>query len=391
VVVLVNGLVVAIPDIVLVIDGVLVNGCVVGIPVLLLVILTDVVLVTDTVIDLVNGLVVAIPVILLVILPERVRVKEVVRVTDTLIVLVNGCVVAIPEIVLVKEPDVDRVRVTDLVYEGDVDRVFSWDGSTVTLEVGLLVNGLVVGIPDILLVTVTERVRVNDIVRVRDTLIDLVNGLVVAIPEILLVIEPEVERVKVTDLVYEGEVDRVFSWEAATVMRELGDLVNGLVVAIPVLLLVILTERVRVKDMVLVSDTEVVLVNCLVVGIPVTLLVILTDRVRVKDVVLVKETDAVLVNGLVVGFPELVLVKDPEVERVKVTELVYDELTVGVGTNDAERVKLTVTVLVNGYDVGFGLNDLDTLLVKEDETVLVTDNVCVGDIVRVLLRVNVGD
>jgi len=64
-------------------------------------------------------------VILLVILTESVRVKDIVLVNDTEVVLVNGCVVAIPDMLLVIEPEVDRVRVTDFVYEGETVGVFS--------------------------------------------------------------------------------------------------------------------------------------------------------------------------------------------------------------------------------------------------------------------------
>ena len=103
------------------------------------------------------------------------------------------------------------MKVTDLVYEGDDERVFSWDSATVTRELGDLVNGLVVAIPDILLVIVTERDCVKESVLVKETEVVLVNGLVVGIPERVIVKELVCERVIVTDLVYEGDGERVFS------------------------------------------------------------------------------------------------------------------------------------------------------------------------------------
>jgi hypothetical protein len=79
---------------------------------------------------------------------------------------------------------------------------------------------------------------------------------VVAIPEPVIVNEAVSDRVRVTDTVYEEDTERVFSWDSGTVTRGLGDLVNGMVVGIPVLLRVKLVvgvihedgERVRVAD-----------------------------------------------------------------------------------------------------------------------------------------------
>jgi hypothetical protein len=87
--------------------------------------------------------------------------------TDTEFVLVNGLVVGIPERVTVKDVERVLVTVTDLVYEGDDEGVFRAEGATVTRGLELLVNGSVVGIP--------ERVMVKDVERVLVTLTVLVN------------------------------------------------------------------------------------------------------------------------------------------------------------------------------------------------------------------------
>ena len=78
---------------------------------------------------------------------------------------------------------------------------------------------------------------------------------------------------------------------------------------------------------------------------------------------------------MVVGIPDTVRVIDG------VKDLEYVEETVSVGISDCERVTVTDDVLVNGYVVGIGLNEIEDvgvielLLVRETETVLVTETV----------------
>jgi len=220
--------------------GVRVNGCVVGTPDLLLVIVTDRVILTDTVLDPVTD-------------PDRVpnadagtvycgegvTVRERVRVRETvgLIDLVNGCVVGTPDLVIVT--DTDRVILTDTVLDPvtDPDRVPNADAGTVYGAEGLLV---------------TERVSVSDTVGLTDS----VKGRVVGIAD----------RLTVTD------TDRVANIDSGTVPRGEGDTVR---------------ERVRVSDTVGLIDR----VNGCVVGTPDLLLVIVTERVILPDTLRVTVTD----------------------------------------------------------------------------------------------------
>jgi len=128
----------------------------------------------------------------------------------------------------------------------------------VTETVALLVNALVVGIPVLLLVKDTETVRVKEVVRDKETVAervvswdagtvtgglgDLVNALVVGIPVLLLVKDTETVRVKEVVRDKETVAERVVNWDAATVTGGLGDLVNAIVEGIPDLLRVIVPE-----------------------------------------------------------------------------------------------------------------------------------------------------
>lgn len=85
------------------------------------------------------------------------------------------------------------------------------NGWVVAIADGLKVNGRVVAIPEILLVSDTVGEGQGDGERVRETDTVLVKGCVVAIPEPDIVKEDVCERVRVTEIVYEGLTVRVFN------------------------------------------------------------------------------------------------------------------------------------------------------------------------------------
>jgi len=79
------------------------------------------------------------------------------------------------------------------------------------MDDGLKLKGIVVAIPEILLVSETVGEGHGDCERVRETDTVLVNGWVVAIPEPDIVKEDVCDSVRVTDIVYEGLTVRVFN------------------------------------------------------------------------------------------------------------------------------------------------------------------------------------
>ena len=125
----------------------------------------------------------------------------------------------IPERVTVKEVVSDLVIVTDRVKLPEGLLVVKSEGLTVTVALGLIVNGCVVGIPE----RVTVKEVVNDLVIVTD-LVKLPDGDLVLRSEGLTV-------TKALGLIVIEEV-LLLNSEGNTVIRGVDDLVNGGVVGI---------------------------------------------------------------------------------------------------------------------------------------------------------------
>jgi hypothetical protein len=191
---------------------------------------------------------------------------------------------------------------------------------TVTDTVGERVKGKVVGIPVRDTVLVTERVIETDRVLVTETVPENVARL-----EAPTVLAPE----RVTEILLVRE----------TVTEPVGERVKGNVVGIPVRDTVLVGERVRETEVVLVTDTVTERVPTWVVGIPVLVTDLVGESVRETDLVLVKETVTDCVALCVVGSAD----GEPLTLRVRetVTEVVTDRVK---GKLVAATVRVSVTV-----------------------------------------------
>jgi len=207
-----------------------------------------------------------------------------------LIDLVNGCVVGTPDLLLVIVtdrvilPDTLRVTVTD------TDRVANIDSGTVPRDEG---------------VTVRERVRVTDTVG----LTDLVNGCVVANG----LCDPVPHRVILRETV--GLTDRVFGRLVAI------GLGLRVMLTLTVRLSVVLTERVIMERVILVVGETDLLAICVVgIGVRVIVTVRVVDTLPVKEVVKLF-TDLVAYCVVATGdgvrvIPERVNVADEQIDTL---------------------------------------------------------------------------
>ena len=264
---------------------------------------------------------------------------------------------------------IERDRVTERVIVplvvGDIERLI------VTL--GVRVNGWVVGIADRLRVMVTERVRLSDIVLDTVTVLVIVGnpdaGTVYRADGLLVT-----ERVSVTETV--GLIDRV----------------NGWVVGIADGLRVMVTERVRLSDMVLDTVTELVMVGNPDAG---TVYradgLLVTERDRVGDTVAVMDrvNGIVVTTGLELPVTHLDIVREP----VRLTDRVFGQLVAtGLGLSVIVTVRLRVGEIVTEIVIP------DRVIVAVGQNVLVVIcvvgigvGVSVSDRVFVTLGVKDGD
>jgi hypothetical protein len=262
---------------------------------------------------------------------------------------VKGRVVGIPESVLDTVPDrvndTDLERVTEMVgvpvgtLEGLIvvaaegERVIETDRVLDTDTVPERVKGRVVGIPESVLDTVTERVNDTDLVRVTEMV-----GVPVGTLEGLIVVAAEGERVSDTDRVLDTDTvpEHVIKLEGLTVGNPESVLdtvpegvakLEGFTVGNPESVLDTVPERVNDTDLVRVTDTVPDRVSETETDFVLAFDDGIGERVTVVLLVLVNETETVglVVKGRVVGIPVLVIEADTDLV------LIFD-----VGTGEAE-------------------------------------------------------
>ena len=325
-------------------------------------------------------------------------------------------VVTLRDRVLVTVEETERVRVTELVLVPDTvtDRVGTFEGRTVGLELGDTVTERVLLLAKLVAMGLRDLVKLRDFVRVTEIVTDLVDspdGRTVAlelgdtVTERVRVLtklvgtglrDPVTERETVgtpdgrTDALALGDLVKlrdfdcvrvtvvvfVASAEGRDVTRALGDTVTERVLVLAKLVAMGLRDRVKLRDFVRVTDTVTVMVGTLdgrteglELGETVTERVLvrtklvgtgLRDRVKLRDFVRVTDTVTVMV-GTPEGRTEGLELGDPLFERVLVlTKLVAMGLRDLVKLRDFVRVTDTVTVTVGspeGRTEGLELGD----------------------------------